>query len=123
MTGPYASAITVVSLAPALAGWAFVLAALNRPRSTSLLIGASVLEVMLIVFAIGGIVQMLGSDHGFARAEFLGYQFACAAVLPAAVAWSWSESSRAGAVVISIALLVLPILVLRVQQVWAGPVA
>jgi hypothetical protein len=121
MTGTYASAVMVVSLV--LSAWAFLLAAMNRPRSMSLLIGTAVLEVMLIVFAIGGIVQMSGSDHDFARLEFVGYLIACAAVLPAAVAWSWGETSRAAAVVIGITLLVMPVLLLRVQQVWAGPVA
>lgn len=119
MTGLYSNAVIVVSLL--LCGWAVVLLIANRPPGRALLAATAVLEVMLLVFAIGGIVQMIASDRDFARAEFVGYLAACAAIVPAAVWWVRGEASRAAAGVLAVVFLVMPVLVVRVQQVWAGP--
>lgn len=121
MTGSYAIAITVIALL--MGAWALVLAAANRPPVASLLAAAVVLEALLVVFVVGGIVQMTGSDHGFARAEFVGYLLGCLAIPPIATIWAWGEKSRAGTVVIALGFLLIPVMVVRVQQVWAGPVA
>jgi hypothetical protein len=118
VTGPYATAIIVVSLL--LFAWALVLAIVDRPPGVALLVGAGVLEAMLIGFLVGGVVQMATSDHDLARAEFVGYLVACAAVVPAAAWWVRDERSRAAAGVLCVVFLVLPVLVVRVQQVWAG---
>jgi succinate-acetate transporter protein len=119
MTGSYATAITVIALM--LAVWTLVLVAMNRSPGLSLLAAASVLEALLVGFLIGGIVQMVGSDHHFARAEFVGYLLACLAIPPMAVAWAREERSRSGTLVIAFAFLLTPVMVLRVQQVWTGP--
>jgi hypothetical protein len=119
VTGPYATAVIVVALV--LAVWAFVLVALNRPPSLPLFFAAVLLELLLLVFAIGGIVQMIGTSHTFARWEFVGYLLALLLVPVAAVGWGWGEKTRSGTAVIAVGFLVVPVLVLRVQQVWAGP--
>ena len=121
VTGTFANAIIILSLV--LAIFAFVLAIVNRTRPLAILVGAAILEMLLLAFFVGGIVQMIGSDHDFARAEFVGYLLACAAVVPAAVWWAWGEPTRASMVVLGIAFLIMPILVVRTQQVWAGPSA
>jgi uncharacterized membrane protein len=120
VTGPYAIAIMVVALVLALWAFGFVLA--DRPPGVPLLAGAAVLEALLVGFLIGGIVQMLGSHRQFARAEFVLYLVASVVIPPAAVAWAWGERSRAGTAVLAVGFLIMPVMVLRVQQVWAGPV-
>ncbi|HEY5988725.1 MAG TPA: hypothetical protein VIV12_20440 [Streptosporangiaceae bacterium] len=120
MTGPYATAIMVVALL--LAAWACWLVLTNRPPGAHLLAGGALLEALLIGFLIGGIVQMAGSDRHFARAEFVIYLLACVAIPPAAAAWGWGERSRAGTAVLAVGFLIMPVMVIRVQQVWAGPV-
>jgi hypothetical protein len=120
VTGTFATAIIIVALVLALA--AFVLAALDRTHPVALVAGAGVLEVLLLAFLIGGIVQMIGATHDFARAEFVLYLLACVAILPVALAWAWGETTRAGTAVVGVAFLIVPVLILRVQQVWAGPV-
>ncbi len=119
MTGPYAVTIIVVALL--LAGWAFGLVAANRPPGIPLLVGGALLEALLIGFAVGGLVQMGGSHHHFARAEFVGYLAACVAIPPAVAAWAWGERTRAGTAVLAVGFVIMPVMVLRVQQVWAGP--
>lgn len=120
MTGPYATAITVLALV--LAAWALVLVAANRTRRLPLLAAGAVLEAVLLGFVVGGIVQMLGSDRHFARAEFVGYLLGALAIPPIAALWAWGEKTRAGTAVIALAFLITPVMVVRVQQVWAGPV-
>lgn len=120
MTGTYATLITVVALL--FAAWALISAASNR-RPTLLLFGAGVLlEALLLGFAVGGIVQMAGSDRQFARAEFVGYLLGCLAIPPLAFYWARGERSRSGTLVIALGFLIMPVMVLRVQQVWAGSV-
>src|SRR6266581_1636562 len=120
VTGPYAIAISVVALL--LASWAFVLVLANRPPGAALLAGAAILEALLIGFLIGGIAQMIGSHRVFARAEFVIYLLACVAIPPAAAAWGLGERGRAGTAVLALGFLIMPVMVIRVQQVWAGPV-
>ena len=120
VTGPYAIAIMAVALV--LAAWSLGLVLANRLPGAPLLAGGAVLEALLVGFLIGGIAQMIGSHRHFARAEFVIYLLACVAIPPIAAAWGWGERSRAGTAVLAIGFLIMPIMVIRVQQVWAGPV-
>ena len=120
MTGSYATAIIVIALL--LAAWALVLAAMNRPPAVPLLGAGAVLETLLLAFVVGGVVQMGRSDHDFARAEFVGYLLGCLAIPSVAAIWAWGEKSRSGTIVIAFGFLLIPVMVVRVQQVWAGPV-
>ncbi|MDA0252917.1 MAG: hypothetical protein O3A42_18570 [Actinobacteria bacterium] len=118
MTGWYATTTIVISLL--LLIWSAALLLTGRAPDLVLALGGVLLELLLIGFLIGGIVQMTGSDRDFARAEFIGYLLTGIAVLPAAFIWGRKEKSRAGLGVIAVAYLLLPVIVLRVQQVWAG---
>ena len=119
VTGPYATAVTVIALL--LAASTLILAAANRHPGVPLLVAGVVLEALLVVFAVGGVVQMVGSGHDFARAEFVGYLLGCVAIPPIAFVWAWGERTRAGAFVIALAFLITPVMILRVQQLWSRP--
>ena len=118
MTGPYTTTVIVVSLL--LAVWAVVLLILNRPPGRALWVALGALELLVVGLLIGGVVQMLGSDRDFARLEFVLYLVGVAALVPLAGWWVREERSRAAAGVLLVVLLVLPVMVVRVQQVWAG---
>lgn len=118
MTGPFATAIIVVSLA--LAVWALVLVVINRPPGLALIGGIAVLELMLIAFLVGGIWQAAHEERDFAKLELVGYLVGMALIPPLAVWWVRGEKSRAAAGVLAVVLLITPVLVVRVQQVWAG---
>lgn len=120
MTGTYAAVITVVALL--FAAWALLCAASNRHPTLLLLAAGVVLEVLLLGFLVGGVVQMTENARPFARAEFVGYLLACVAIPPLAFYWAAGEKSRSGTLVIALAFLIMPVMVLRVQQVWAGSV-
>lgn len=118
MNGPFATAIIIVSLL--LFAWAVVLVVVNRAPGRRLLVGTALFEAMLIAFAVGGIVQMLGTDREFARLEFVGYLLAVAGVVPVAAWWVRGEESRAGSAVLAVVFALMPVLIVRVQQVWEG---
>ena len=118
MTGPYATVIIVASLL--LCAWSAVLVIVNRPPGRALWGALGLLEILLLGFLVGGIVQMAGSDREFARLEFVLYLLGLAALVPIAGWWIRDERSRAAAGVLVVVLLVVPVMVVRVQQVWAG---
>lgn len=118
MTGPYATAVIVVSLA--LCVGAVVLLVADKSPGPGAWILLGVLEAMLVVFAVGGVVQLASADHDVPAWEFLGYLAGLVAIVPAAGWWIRGERSRAAAGVLVAVLLVVPFLVLRVQQVWSG---
>ena len=118
MTGAFSTATIVVGLA--IAAWAAVLLIRKRPVGRALQIAELVLTAMFVILAIGGIVQMLGTDKDFARAEFVGYLLLSPLIPLGAWWWSKNDTSRAGSGVVLVVGLVMPVLVVRIQQVWAG---
>ncbi|PSL57480.1 hypothetical protein B0I31_102459 [Saccharothrix carnea] len=119
-----ATALTVVAVAAAL--WALVLAVLDHPitlrtKPTLGLAGVVLLlEVGLLVQAVIGVVALLGSDRELDRATFAGYLVGVAVVLPLGAVWSVAERSRWGAGVLTVTCLSVPVMVLRLNQLWAG---
>ena len=119
-----ATALTVVAVAAA--AWALVLAAADHPitlrtKPTLGLAGAVLLlEAGLLAQAAIGVVAMLGSDRELDRATFVGYLVGVAVVLPLGAVWSVAERSRWGAGVLAVTCLSVPVMILRLNQLWAG---
>ncbi|MFE2755692.1 hypothetical protein ACFXGA_27195 [Actinosynnema sp. NPDC059335] len=119
-----ATAVTVVAFGAA--AWALVLAVLDHPitlrtRPTLGLAAVVVLlEAALLVQAVVGVVALLGSDRELDRATFVGYLVGVAVVLPLGAVWSVAERSRWGAGVLTVTCLSVPVMVLRLNQLWAG---
>ena len=118
MTGAFSTATIAASLV--IAVWAAIYLVMKRPVDRPLQIAQLVLAGMFVVLAIGGIVQMLGTDREFARAEFVGYLLLSPLIPVGAWWWSKNDKSRAGSGVVLVIGLVMPVLVVRIQQVWAG---
>jgi hypothetical protein len=118
MIDPLQTILIVVSLL--LAAAAVVHVALDRPTGGLLLGMAAVLELGLLAQAIIGIGQLASGDHDVNGAVFVGYLVGSLIFLPLAVVWALGERTRGGTAVLVVAGLVLPVLVLRTQQVWSG---
>ena len=121
MTGPYATVIMIAAFTVAV--WALVHLITGRPMSRALHSSQLVLSALLVVLAIGGIVQMVATDRDFARMEFVGYVVLSPMIPIGSWWWTRGDSTRIGSAIIMVVALVLPMLVLRIQQVWAGGVA
>ena len=120
MTGPYATVIMIAAFAVAV--WALVHLISGRPMSRALHSSQLVLAALLVVLAIGGIVQMVATDRDFARLEFVGYVVLSPMIPIGSWWWTRGDSTRVGSAIVMVVALVLPVLVLRIQQVWAGGV-
>ncbi|HEX6342704.1 hypothetical protein [Umezawaea sp.] len=106
--------------------WSLVLIAANKPLLP--LVGAkrglvgllAALEIGLLVQAVVGVVQMPGLDGETDRLSFLGYLAGPPLILPVAVVWSAAERTRWSAGVLAAACFSVPVMVLRLGQLWAG---
>ena len=116
MTGPLATAIIVASLV--MAAWAVVLLIANRAPGRAVWGGIAAFEVLMIAFVLWGIVATVTRDVDFPRLEFVLYLLGVLVLVPAAAWWVREEKSRAAAAVLLVAFLVVPVMVVRIQQVW-----
>lgn len=111
-------ATTVIIAALAMAGWAFLTAARDRPPGLPHLAGLAVVELLMLILAALAVSTMVGGERPGELATFIGYLIAAVLVLPAGAGLAMLEQTRWGAFLIGIAALVLPVLVLRLSQIW-----
>ena len=129
MVGPAADTAQVIHpldtilLIAALAGavWSLVLLFLSRPVGKRYLLGAlAVLELGLLGQAVAGIVELATTHRHVSGVTFVGYLVASLLILPAAGWWSRGERSRWGVGVLLVGCLVIPVMIVRMNQVWSG---
>jgi len=120
MTTPFlATALTLAAVAGAL--WSFVLLLLKRPVGLVVLLGfLGLVELGLLAQAVLGIVALAGDNRSIEGLTFVCYLVGSLLILPAAAWWARAERSRWGVGVLLVACLVVPIMILRMNQVWAG---
>lgn len=112
--------VTLVALSLAAMVFAAVLAVLDRRINWWLLGLLGVVEVGLLAQAVIGIIQLTGTDRDVSGITFVGYLVGALIVLPLGALWALAESSRWGAGALAIACLVIPVLVFRLDVIWAG---
>lgn len=93
--------------------------------------GLVLLEVGLLVQLVWGIVRVVSDHAGVSVFPYLGYLVGALLLLPVGFVWAAAEAqprgseatdgkkSRSGTGVLLIAVLVLPVLFLRLNQLWA----
>lgn len=99
--------------------YAVVLAARNKRIDWTVLGVLGVVEVLLVAQLVVGIVQLSGTDRDVSGPFFVGYLIGSLLILPIGAFWALAESSRWGAGALAIACLVIPILELRLHDLWA----
>lgn len=122
MTAPvFATVLTLAAVAGAL--WSFVLLLLKRPAGLMILLGfLGVVELGLLGQAVLGLVALAGDHRPIENVTFVCYLIGSLLILPAAAWWARTERSRWGVGVLLVACLVVPVMILRMNQVWAGTV-
>jgi len=113
-----ALAYLTIAVGLVLAVWSIVLFARNQGIDDFLLIGSVVLEVLVVVQLIAGVILLAGLDRSIESATFIGYLIGCVVIPPAATIWSLTERSRYGPAVMIAAYIVMPVLVVRLLQIW-----
>ena len=84
--------------------------------------GLVALEVGLVVQLVWGLVRVFDDHEGVSVAPYLGYLIGALLILPIGFGWSASEKSRSGTGVLLVAVLVLPVLFLRLHDLWSAHV-
>ncbi len=121
-------AAVLTYLALAGAAWSAVLVVANKPVDLRRWHGlwlyglVALLEVGLLTQLVVGIVQLSTDDREVETATFLGYLITMVLVPPIAAFWALLERSRWGPVVMVVGFLTIPVLVIRLRQVWEAHV-
>lgn len=119
MTPVLSAVIVIGGIVGAL--WCLVMLTLSGPKGQKLLLGAlGVLELAMLAQAVLGISKLIGPHRHISSITFVGYLLGSLLILPAAAWWSLAERSRWGVGVLLVACLVLPVLIVRMNQIWSG---
>jgi threonine/homoserine efflux transporter RhtA len=109
-----ASAALVVGI------WLVVLIVLDRLPGDKVFGALVVLEVGVVVQLVIGLVRVFGDHPGVNVAAYLGYLVGALLVLPIGFVWSAGERTRSGTAVLLVAVLLVPVLSLRLHDLWAA---
>jgi hypothetical protein len=113
---PLTWALVALSLAATV--FAIVLAARDKRINWTLLGLLGVIEIGLLAQLVVGIVQLAGTERDVSGPFFVGYLVGSLIVLPVGALWALAESSRWGAGALAVACLVIPVLELRLHEIW-----
>lgn len=114
-----AAALIIASLV--VAGWSLLTTLLNRPVGVSHLAGLAVVELALLTQVVIAFVRLTSGERPEDTVTFVVYLIGSLVVLPAGAAWSLAERTRWSPAVVTAACLVLPVVIVRLQQVWQAP--
>ena len=78
-----------------------------------------VVEVGLLVQLVLGLLALRDHPGGLNVVVWVGYLVGALVILPAGVIWSAGEKTRAGTSVLIVAVLIIPFLLFRLQQIWS----
>jgi hypothetical protein len=110
----------LVALSLAAMAFALVLAALDRRINWPLLGVVGAVEIALVAQLVVGIVQLVGTDRDVSGPFFVGYLIGSLIILPIGALWALAESSRWGAGALAIACVVIPVVELRLHDIWVA---
>ncbi|MCW6009858.1 hypothetical protein K1W54_35750 [Micromonospora sp. CPCC 205371] len=110
--------VVVIVAALAAAAWCAIAAARNRPPDLSHVISVAVVELAALVLTVVAIVAMIGGERPGEAGTFVGYLITFLGLPPVAVGLARMEPTRWGSVILLVACLVMPVLVVRLQQLW-----
>jgi hypothetical protein len=112
--------LVLASAALVVAIWLVVLIVLDRVPGDAVFGALVVLEVGVVVQLVIGLVRVFGDHPGVNVAAYLGYLVGALLVLPIGFLWSAGERTRSGTAVLLVAVLVVPVLSLRLHDLWAA---
>jgi hypothetical protein len=115
VNGPLSVATIVVALL--LAAWCLLLAALDRAPSRFDLAAVAVLGVLVTVLVVVAVAGLFDGTRPAETSTFAGYLVTTIAFAPVAIYLARLEPTRWGNLILGVACLVLPVLVLRLQQI------
>ena len=115
---PLGTAVTIAALL--LAAWSLVATVRNRSIDVSHWSGLGVVQALVAAEVVVGIVHLARGAHPPEYVTFIGYLAALFLILPLAMVLARLEPTRWGALIVTVAALVVPVLIVRVNQLWTA---
>lgn len=115
VNGPLSVATIVLSLV--LAAWFLLRSALNRAPSRYDLLATALLSAVVTVLVLVAVVGLFDGSRPAETSTFAGYLITTVAFAPTAFMLARMEPTRWGTLILGVGCLVLPVLVLRLQQI------
>ena len=81
--------------------------------------GLVAVEIGLVAQLVVGVVMLVEDHRGVSVGTYLGYLVGALVILPVGFIWSASEKSRSGTAVLLVAVAVVPVLFLRLHEIWS----
>jgi hypothetical protein len=113
-------AITIIVTSLLVAAFCGLMAVLDRPPRLAQLAGLAAVEAVLVVQLVVAMGRIFTGDRPEQLATFVGYLLTVVLIPPLAALIAWSERTRWGSAIAAAACLVVPVMVVRLQQVWGG---
>ena len=76
-------------------------------------------ELGLLAQLVLGLARVFDDHRGVSVATYVGYLVGTLLILPLAAGWSWAERTRNGTAVLLVAVVVVPVLFVRIHDIWA----
>src|SRR4051812_26335379 len=108
------------AVALVVAVWLVVLVVVDRQPNDHLYAALALLELGLVAQLVIGLVMVTGDHGGLNVAAYVGYLVGALLILPAGFVWALGERTRSGTGVLLVAVLVVPVLFLRLHDLWAA---
>ncbi|GHC69758.1 hypothetical protein GCM10007079_00610 [Nocardiopsis terrae] len=110
-------AIQMVSLAMAV--WCLISTFRDQPMLVPHLIGVGVLWLLVLGQVGATVVTMVGGERPDEMVMFVSYLATVVLLPPACAVWGFMERTKWGPAVIAFACLILPVLMVRIEQLWS----
>ncbi|ROO88174.1 hypothetical protein EDD29_5836 [Actinocorallia herbida] len=117
MVGWLAGALIAVTLAVAV--WFLLLSRADKMIQAVHLLVMAVLEVGLLAQVVVAAVRLTGGHEPAEQATFIGYLIGSLVVLPVGAFLAVGERSKWGTVAAAVACLTVPVVILRMQELWS----
>jgi hypothetical protein len=78
-----------------------------------------VVELGLVGQLALGLAKVFGDHEGVSVATYVAYLVGALTILPLGAGWAWAERTRNGTGVLLVAVLVLPVLFVRLHDIWS----
>ncbi|NYE45335.1 hypothetical protein HDA32_000455 [Spinactinospora alkalitolerans] len=109
---------TIQTASLIMAVWSLISTLRGQPMVVPHLVGMAVLELLLIAQAVVSTTLLVGGARPAETATFVSYLATVVLIPPACAVWGFMERSRWGPAVIAFACLILPVMMVRLEQIW-----
>lgn len=113
-------AYVVIAASLAYAAWCMYAVVRKQIPREPHVIGAGVVELLLVVQLVVALGMLAVEGAPDQLGVFIAYLVVSLLVLPLGLFWALAEKSRWGNAVLMVAALSVPVIVVRLQQLWDG---